>query len=73
MSLECDVFNSIYKQVGPKCPFFQWIDNSICMRGNEVAHLVQKKLDLPQSELQLANERKRAATQIATIATQTAA
>ena len=43
------------------------------MRGNEVAHLVQKKLDLPQSELQLANERKRAATQIATIATQTAA
>ena len=73
MSLECDVFNSIYEQVGPKCPFFQWIDNSICMHGNEAAHLMQQKLDLLQSELQLANERERTATQIATAATQTVA
>jgi len=35
------MFNSIYEQVGLKCPFFQWIDNPTCMRGNEAAHLVQ--------------------------------
>ena len=34
------------------------------MRGNEAAHLVQQKLDLQRSELQLAHERERAATQI---------
>ena len=38
MRLECDVFNSIYEQVGPKCPFFKWIDNPIFMHGNEAAH-----------------------------------
>ena len=40
------------------------------MRGNEAAHLVQQKLDLQRSELQLAHERERAATQIAAEATQ---
>ena len=69
MILECDVFNSIYEQVGPKCPFFKWLDNPICMRENEAAHLVQQKLDLLQSKLQLAHERKRAATQTTTEAT----
>ena len=39
------------------------------MRENEAAHLVQQKLDLLQSELQLAHERERAATQTATEAT----
>ena len=73
MRLECDVFNSIYEQVSPKCPFFKWIDNPTCMRENEVTYLVQQKLDLLQSELQLANERERTATQIATAATQTVA
>ena len=68
MRLECDVFNSIYEQLGPKCPFFKWIDNSTCMRGNEAAHLVQQKLDLLRSELQLANEREKAATQTAAVA-----
>ncbi|KAK9993016.1 hypothetical protein SO802_022719, partial [Lithocarpus litseifolius] len=47
---------------GPKCPFFKWLDNPTCMCGNEAAHLVQQKLDLLRSELQLAHERKRAAT-----------
>ena len=70
--LECDVFNSIYEQVGPKCPFFKWIDNPTCMRENEAAHLVQQKLDLLQNELQLANEREREAIQAAAEATQMA-
>ena len=72
MRLECDVFNSIYEQLGPKCPFFKWIDNRTCMCGNEAAHLVQQKLDLLRSELQLAHERERKATQAAAEATQMA-
>ena len=40
------------------------------MRGNEAAHLVQQKLNLQRSELQLAHERERAATQIVAEATQ---
>ena len=68
----CDVFNSIYEQVGPKCSFFQWIDNPTCMRVNEAAHLVQQKLNLLRSELQLAHERERVAIQIAVEATQMA-
>jgi len=72
MRLECDVFNSIYEQIGPKCPFFRWIDNPICVRGNEAAHLVQQKLDLLRSELQLAHEREREATQAVAEATQMA-
>ena len=70
MSLECDMFDSIYEQVGLKCPFFHWIDNPTCMRGNEVAYLVQQKLDLLRGKLQLANERERTATQITSEATQ---
>ena len=70
MRLECDVFNSIYEQLGPKCPFFKWTDNPTCMRGNEAAHLVQQKLDLLRSELQLAHEREREATQAPAKATQ---
>ena len=63
------MFNSIYEQVGPKCPFFKWIDNPTCMGENEVAHLVQQKLDLLRSELQLAYEKEREATQVAAEAT----
>ena len=70
MSLECDMFDSIYEQVGLKCPFFHWIDNPTCMRENEVAYLVQQKLDLLRGKLQLANERERTATQITLEATQ---
>ncbi|KAK9992704.1 hypothetical protein SO802_027689 [Lithocarpus litseifolius] len=62
---------SRYK-VSPKCPFFKWIDNPTCVRGNEAAHFVQQKLDLLQSELQLAHERERAATQATAEATQMA-
>ena len=70
MRLECDVFNSIYEQVGPKCLFFKWIDNPTCMGENEAAHLVQQKLDLLRSELQLAYEKEREATHAAAEATQ---
>ena len=42
------------------------------MRGNEAAHLVQQKLDLLRSELQLTHEREREATQAAVEATQMA-
>ena len=42
------------------------------MRGNEAAHLLQQKLDLLRSELQLAHEREREATQAAAEATQMA-
>ena len=66
------MFNSIYEQLGPKCPFFKWVDNPTCMRGNEAAHLVQQKLDLLRSELQLAHEREREATQAVAEATQMA-
>ena len=67
------MFNSIYEQVGPKCSFFKWLDNPTCMRGNEAAHLEQQKLDLLRSELQLAHEREREATQAVAEATQAAA
>ena len=72
MRLECDVFNSIYEQVGPKCPFFKWIDNPTCMCENEVAHLMQQKLDLLRNELQLTHEREREAIQAAAETTQMA-
>ena len=42
------------------------------MRGNEAAHSVQQKLDLLRSELQLAHEREREATQAVAEATQMA-
>ena len=48
---------SHYK-VGPKCPFFVWVDNPTCPRGNETAHLALEKMSRLQSALQLANERE---------------
>ena len=42
------------------------------MRGNEAAYFVQQKLDLLWSELQLAHESERKATQAAVKATQMA-
>ena len=34
---------SRYK-VGPKCPFFVWVDNPTCPRGNEIAPLALDKM-----------------------------
>ena len=48
---------SRYK-VGPKCPFFVWVDNTTCPRGNETAPLAIEKMSRLQSALQLANERE---------------
>ena len=45
-------------KVGPKCPFFVWVDNPTCHRGNETALLAIEKMSRLQSALQLANERE---------------
>ena len=54
---------SRYK-VGPKCPFFVWVDNPTCPRGNETAPLALKKMYRLQNTLQLANERERTALEM---------
>ena len=45
-------------KVGSKCPFFVWVDNLTCPRGNETAPLALEKMYRLQSALQLANERE---------------
>ena len=55
---------SCYK-VGPKYPFFVWVDNSTYPRGNETAPLALEKISKFQSALQLANERERTALEMA--------
>ena len=55
---------SRYK-VGPKYPFFVWVDNPTCPRGNETAPLAIEKMSRLQSTFQLANERERTALEMA--------
>ena len=62
---------SRYK-VGPKCPFFVWVDNPTYPRGNETAPLAIEKMSRLQSALQLANERERTALEMAEEARQMA-
>ena len=62
---------SRYK-VGPKCPFFVWVDNPTCPRGNETAPLAIEQMSRLQSALQLANERERTALEMAEEARQMA-
>ena len=62
---------SCYK-VGPKCPFFVWVDNPTCPRGNKTAPLALEKMSRLQSALQLANERERTALETAEEARQMA-
>ena len=62
---------SHYK-VGPKCPFFVWVDNPACPCGNETAPLAIEKMSRLQSALQLANERERTALEMAEEARQMA-
>ena len=62
---------SHYK-VGPKCPFFVWVDNPTCSRGNETAPLALEKMSRFQSALQLANEREMTALEMAEEARQMA-
>ena len=54
---------SRYK-VGSKCPFYVWVDNPTCPRGNETAPLALEKMYRLQSALQLANERERTALEM---------
>ena len=62
---------SRYK-VGPKCPFFVWVDNPTCPRGNETAPLAIEKMSRLQSALQLVNEKERTALEMAEEANQMA-
>ena len=62
---------SRYK-VGPKCPFFVWVDNPTCPCGNETAPLAIEKMFRLQNALQLANERERTALEMAEEARQMA-
>ena len=62
---------SRYK-VSPKCPFFVWVDNPTCPRGNETTPLAIEKMSRLQSALQLANERERTALEMAEEARQMA-
>ena len=43
-------------QVGPKCGFFQWVDNKTCR--SEIAPLVCERISMLENELQLANQRE---------------
>ena len=62
---------SRYK-VGPKCPFFVWVDNPTCPCGNETAPQAIEKMSRLQSALQLANEREKTALEMAEEARQMA-
>ena len=61
-----------YYKVGPKCPFFVWVDNPTCPCGNETAPLALEKMSRLQSALQLANEREMTALKMAEEARQMA-
>ncbi|KAK9989068.1 hypothetical protein SO802_029307 [Lithocarpus litseifolius] len=49
--LGCSQFN-----VGPKCGFFQWVDNETCR--SETAPLVRERISMLENELQLVNQRE---------------
>ena len=51
--INCCNFND---QIGPKCDFFQWVDNETCR--SETTPLVREKISMLENELQLANQRK---------------
>ena len=55
---------SRYK-VGPKCPFFVWLDNPTYPRGNETTPLALERMSRLQSALQLANEREKTVLEMA--------
>ena len=55
---------SRYK-LGPKCPFFVWVDNPTCPRENETAPLTIKKMSRLHSAFQLANEKEMTALEMA--------
>ena len=65
-------FLGCHYKVGPKCPFFFWVDNLTCPRGNETAPLAIEKMSRLQSALQLANEREMTALEMAEDARQMA-
>ena len=50
MNYEINCYNC-NDQVGPKCGFFQWVDNETCKSDRE-------RISMLESELQLANQRE---------------
>ena len=55
MNCEINCYNCNY-QVGPKCVFFQWVDNETCR--SETVPLVHERISMLENELQLANQRE---------------
>ena len=55
MKCEINCYNCNY-QVGPKCGFFQWVDNETCR--SETVPLVHERISMLENELQLANQRE---------------
>ena len=55
MNCEINCYNCNY-QVGPKCGFFQWVDNETCR--SETVPLVHERISMLENELQLANQRE---------------
>ena len=51
--INCCNFND---QIGPKCDFFQWVDNETCR--SETTPLVRERISMLENELQLANQRE---------------
>ena len=50
MNYEINCYNCS-NQVGPKCDFFQWVDNETCKSDRE-------RISMLENELQLANQRE---------------
>ena len=50
MNCEINCYNC-NDQVGPKCGFFQWVDNETCKSNRE-------RISMLENELQLANQRE---------------
>ena len=55
MNCEINCYN-YNAQVGPKCGFFQWVDNETYR--SETAPLVRERISMLENELQLANQRE---------------
>ena len=55
MNCEINCYNCNY-QVGPKCGFFQWVDNETCR--SETVPLIREMISMLENELQLANQRE---------------
>ena len=51
--INCCNFND---QIGPKCDFFQWVDNETCR--SETTPLVRERISMLENELHLASQKE---------------